>query len=190
MNFRAVRLLGNFKQHSAERFDCTYVAPAGCWSRNVSFEPSDNSDDGGASAILHKGQGRRAERSSGVSTADLRRWARRRRRYSTEPDQNSGEKSKTKPLCQLSVRPNPLFMSSGPGKWGRIWECWQACGLWVHESYSMNLLERRIMAPRQAASRPRPACFCWTELPVAGAPSSRDRNGPAPGLLLARPRDR
>jgi len=111
-------------------------------------------------------------------------------RYSTEPDQNSGEKSKTKPLCQLSVRPNPLFMSSGPGKWGRIWECWQACGLWVHESYSMNLLERRIMAPRQAASRPRPACFCWTELPVAGAPSSRDRNGPAPGLLLARPRDR
>jgi hypothetical protein len=78
----------------------------------------------------------------------LRRAARGRRRYSTEPDQNSGEKSKTKPLCQLSVRPNPLSMSSGPGKWGRMWECWQACGLWVYELYSINLPERRIMAPR------------------------------------------
>src|SRR6266481_7321291 len=41
-----------------------------------------------------------------------------RRQYSTEPDQNSGEKSKTKPLYQLSVRPNPLFMSSGQGQMG------------------------------------------------------------------------
>src|SRR5438874_8880400 len=86
------------------------------------------------------------------------------------PAKNSGEKSKTKPLCQLSIRPNPLFMSSGPGKWGRMWDCRWACGLWVLELSSVNLPERRIMAPRQAASRPRPACSC-------------DRNRPAPGWL-------
>src|SRR6266571_2502390 len=62
----------------------------------------------------------------------------------------SGDKSKTKPLCQLSVRPNPLFMSPGPGKWGRMWEWWWACGLWASELYSINLPEGRIMAPRQA----------------------------------------
>jgi len=61
------------------------------------------------------------------------------RGYSAEPDQKSGEKSKTKPLCQLSVRPNPPFMSPGPGKWGRMWEWWWACGLWASELYSINL---------------------------------------------------
>jgi transposase len=76
------------------------------------------------------------------------RLARAHRQYSTEPDHNSGERLKTKPLPQLSVRPNRLLMPAGSGKWGRMWECWLACGLGVYELYSINLPERRIMAPR------------------------------------------
>jgi hypothetical protein len=37
----------------------------------LAFEPSDNSDDGPVWLILHKGEGRWAKRSSGVTTAGL-----------------------------------------------------------------------------------------------------------------------
>ena len=89
-----------------------------------------------------------SDRSVSAQPSAPARSARGRRQYSTEPDQNSGEKSETKPFRQLSFRRNRLFISSGPGKWGRMWECGLACRLRVYVMYWINLLERRIIAPR------------------------------------------